>query len=176
MIGHGLGFLSRWMGEGGRGGGCSPPTTFWCYLWICPQMLAGKLENAWLNEELSFSIEHFHVNPQYNLLWLFVNAFLHDVVGSDISADGQQADRSESNNLLAAFLTFTSIVIKDTRCKYELTSTIINIAFVMRIFRPIGIKYLCCRFVFECLLKRSTTKKIWIAQVVFKTPFHQNIY
>ena len=39
------------------------------------------------------------------------------VVGSDISADGAHLDRSDSNNLLAAFLTFTSIVIRDTRCK-----------------------------------------------------------
>jgi len=37
------------------------------------------------------------------------------LVGSDISTDGAASDRSDSNNLLAAFLTFTSIVIRDTR-------------------------------------------------------------
>ncbi|XP_065071872.1 armadillo-like helical domain-containing protein 3 [Rhopilema esculentum] len=44
------------------------------------------------------------------------------VVGSDIGADVGQTDRSEANNLLAAFLTFTSIAIRDTRTDHGATT------------------------------------------------------
>ena len=35
-----------------------------------------------------------------------------------MGADGTHLNRSESNNLLAAFLTFTSIAVQDIRCKF----------------------------------------------------------
>ena len=71
-----------------------------------------------------FSLHASAIEKFYSILRETAPCFVHismmlniALVGSDIGADAGQTDRSEANNLLAAFLTFTSIAIRDTRSK-----------------------------------------------------------